>query len=156
MEMLLGELENQNVKTLGGKYLIFTLENASFGISILGVNEIIGLLEITPIPKSPPYLKGIINLRGKLIPVIDLRIKFEMNRKEYYERTCIIIVNSTEKKHKQIGLIVDMVSEVFNIKSSDIEPAIKFNNAISTNFLEGVGKIKDKAIMLLNITSLIE
>lgn len=156
METLLGDFEKQEVKMLGGKYLVFTLEKRSYGISILSVNEIIGLLDITPIPKLPTYVKGVINLRGAIIPVIDLRLKLEMQEKEYDERTCIIIVNSNEEQNEQVGLIVDMVSEVFDIPNSDIEPSLKYNATNNAFFLEGIGKINDQAIMLLRVSSIIE
>ena len=99
-----------------GKHLVFLLGGASYGIPILTVLDINGLMEITPIPKTPEFIKGVINLRGKVIPVMDLRLKFGMPAKEYDKQTCIIIVNvSVGGKDKQIGVLVDTVSEVFDI-----------------------------------------
>lgn len=151
-------LETQELAAgdLGGKFLIFMLNDRSYGISILSVNEIIGLLDITPVPKMPHFLRGVINLRGKIIPIIDLRLKLSMEEKEYDEKTCIVIVNATEDARQQVGLVVDMVSEVFDIPSENINPPLNYSSSEHGNFLDGIGKIKDKVIMLLNIMSIID
>lgn len=139
-----------------GKHLIFQLKDREYGVPILTVNEIIGIMKITPIPKTQDFIKGIINLRGKIIPVMDLRLKFQMPEKEYDEQTCIIIVNiQVGKITKQIGVIVDVVSEVFNIPTSEIEAPPKYSSTKEEDFLSGIGKIKDKIVMLLNIEKVI-
>lgn len=156
MEVLLKNQKEPETRAMGGKYLIFTLADCSYGISILSVNEIIGLLDITPIPKSPRFLKGIVNLRGKVIPVVDLRLKLEMQEKHYDERTCIIIVNADERQNEQVGLIVDMVSEVFYVPDSNIEPPFENNLNEAPNLMDGIAQIKDKMIVLLNSSLIIK
>jgi purine-binding chemotaxis protein CheW len=139
-----------------GKHLIFQLEERDYGVPILTVNEIIGIMDITPLPKAPEFIKGVINLRGKIIPVMDLRLKFGMPEKEHTEETCIIIVNvQLEKTVKQIGVVVDIVSEVVDIAASDIEAAPRYGDEDEQDFLSGVGKIKGKVAMLLNIEKII-
>lgn len=147
-----GLIEKNETEIRDGKHLVFLLAGNSYGIPILDVSEINGILEITHIPKTPDYIKGIINLRGKVIPVMDLRLKFSMPEKQYDTETCIIIINLTETKNeKQIGIIVDTVSEVFDIPLSEIEPPPDYGNEGENEFLQGVGKVKDKIIMLLDI-----
>lgn len=135
-----------------GKHLVFLLGENGYGIPILEVNEINGLMNITPVPKTPDFIKGVINLRGKIIPVVDLRLKLGMPEKEYDKQTCIIIVNlSVGKTTQQMGIIVDIVSEVFDIPICEIEPPPNYGTQGHDGFLKGVGKVKDKIIMLLNI-----
>jgi purine-binding chemotaxis protein CheW len=148
--------KNEKEIAIGGKYLVFNLEEKSYGISISLVNEIIGLVEITPVPKTPKAFKGIINLRGKFIPVIDLRIRLGMEERVYDGRTCIIIINTDEGLNKQIGFIVDMVSEVFDINSSQIVPPFEFKKEKEEEFLQGIGKVKEKVVILLDVFSLME
>lgn len=139
-----------------GKFLTFKLENNDYGIPILKISEIIGVVEITPLPKAPVFMKGVINLRGKIIPVIDLRLKLGMDEIEHNQNTCIIIINLELKDSmKQLGLVVDIVSEVCNINQNDIEPAPTYGDETDNNFLSGIGKIKDKVIMLLDIEKII-
>ena len=140
-----------------GKHLIFQLGERLYGIPILKVNEINGLMDITPVPKTPNFMKGIINLRGKIIPVMDLRLKFDMPEKEYDEQTCIIIVNiPVGNEKKQIGILVDTVSEVYDIPMSEIEapPSYGTNNS-EESFLNGIGKVKGYVVMLLNIEKVV-
>lgn len=151
MEEKLSVLENSSLEKKDGKHLIFELAGRGYGISILKVNEIMGIIDVTPIPKSPKFIKGIINLRSKIIPIMDLRLKFGMPEKEYDKQTCIIIVNvSFEGINHQIGLIVDIVSEVFDIPLSEIEEPPKYGSD-KEDFLSGVGKVKGKVVMLLDI-----
>ena len=134
------------------KYLIFSLNNEDYGLDIFKVKEIIGIMDITPVPHTPEFIKGVINLRGKVIPVIDLRLKFSLEPKEYDERTCIIVVEvSTEAGPVMMGVVVDSVSEVLNISTSDIEPAPKFGTNIDTRFILGMAKTKDRVKILLDI-----
>lgn len=135
-----------------GKHLVFLLGGASYGIPILTVLDINGLMEITPIPKTPEFIKGVINLRGKVIPVMDLRLKFGMPAKEYDKQTCIIIVNvSVKGKDKQIGVLVDTVSEVFDIPLTEIEAPPEYGTHAEEGFINGIGKVKGKLVVLLNI-----
>lgn len=139
------------------KYLLFFLNDEYYGIPILQVNEIIGLMDVTTIPRSPDFMKGVINLRGKIIPVIDLRLKFGMTEREYDEQTCIIIV---ELKFKNtinfVGLLVDKVAEVVNVYGADVEAPPQYGQLNNEQFLIGIGKVKGNVVMLLNIDFIIK
>jgi purine-binding chemotaxis protein CheW len=135
-----------------GKFLTFALGNEEYGIEILRVREIIGLMDITTVPQTPDYMKGVINLRGKVIPVIDLRMKFSMKEEEHSQETCVIVV---EVNNTLIGIIVDSVSEVLDIKGGEIEDAPSFGQGIDTSFIMGLGKVKEKIIILLDIESVL-
>ncbi len=136
-----------------GKYLTFHLTNEEYGIPIQKVKEIIGIMDITHIPKVPTFIKGVINLRGKIIPVMDLRLKFELNAQDYNQRTCIIITElGIEDMKRQIGIIVDTISEVVNVQKTEIEPPPQYgSNTAGSSFLQGMGNVKDKVILLLDI-----
>lgn len=149
-------LEKELLESKDGKHLIFQLAERGYGIPILKVSEIVSLMEITPVPKTPNYIKGVVNLRGKIIPVMDLRVKFDMEEKEYDEQTCIIIVNiAIGNGKKQIGIVVDVVSEVFDIPLSEIDPPPKYSTHNEEAFLNGIGKVKGKVVMLLNIEEVV-
>ncbi len=136
-----------------GKYLTFELDAEEYGLEILKVKEIIGIMNITSVPQTPDYVKGVINLRGKVIPVIDLRLKFIMEPLEYSERTCIIIVDiaGTSGKKVMVGIVVDSVSEVLNIKGDEIEDAPSFGSRLSTEYILGMAKVKGGVKILLDI-----
>ena len=135
-----------------GKYLTFTLAGDEYGIGILKVKEIIGIMAITTVPQMPDYLKGVINLRGKVIPVVDLRLKFGMEAMDYTERTCIIVVEIACTGQKvMIGILVDSVSEVLNIKGGDIEEAPNFGSRLNTDYILGMAKTGGKVKILLDI-----
>lgn len=119
-----------------GKYLTFSLAGEEYGIGILKVKEIIGMMPITTVPRTPPFVKGVINLRGKVIPVVDLRLKFGMEEMAYAERTCIIVVEIRgEGGSVLIGIVVDSVSEVLNIKGGDIEETPALGTKLNTDYL---------------------
>ena len=135
-----------------GKYLTFTLAEEEYGIGILKVKEIIGIMPITTVPQTPDYMKGVINLRGKVIPVVDLRLKFGMDAIGYTERTCIIVVEiSMDDKKIQIGILVDCVSEVLNIKAGDIEDTPNFGSHLNTDYILGMAKTGGRVKILLDI-----
>jgi purine-binding chemotaxis protein CheW len=135
-----------------GKYLTFQLSEEGYGIGILKVREIIGMLPVTPVPQTPMFLKGVINLRGQVIPVVDLRLKFGLPEEEYTERTSIIVVEVKGlTANIPIGIVVDTVSEVINIQAKEIEPAPAFGSTIDTNFILGMAKTGDGVKILLNI-----
>jgi len=140
--------EKKDISSHEGKFLTFALGNEEYGIEIIKAREIIGLMEITTVPQTPDYMKGVINLRGKVIPIIDLRLKFAMPEVEHTRETCIIVV---EVGSAQVGIIVDGVSEVTDIKGEDIEDAPSFGQGIDTNFIMGLGKTKQKIVILLDI-----
>lgn len=135
-----------------GKYLTFQLMGEIYGLQILKVQEIISLLNITRVPRTPHYVLGVINLRGKVIPVIDMRLKFGLEKSERTERTCIIVVQITRGQNSiTIGIIVDEVSEVMNVKGSQISPTPPMGASVNTDFIMGMGKVEDSVIMLLDI-----
>lgn len=144
-------MESQDIK-----FLTFFLNSDEYAIPIIRVKEIIGVMDITTIPETPNFMKGIINLRGKLIPVIDLRLKLELTGIDYTERTCIIVVEvyfGCIKKY--IGVLVDSVSEVINIPSTDIEYIPECVNQYDIQFLDGIGKLKDKVILILSVDKIV-
>ena len=143
------EMEEDTQK---GRYLTFSLGNESYGIEIQYVTEIIGIQTITEVPELPPYIKGIINLRGKIIPVIDVRLRFKKEVKEYNDRTCIIVIDIMELS---IGLIVDSVSEVLNIPDEDIEEPPQMNKVNSNKFIKKIGKVGNDVKLLLDCEKLL-
>jgi purine-binding chemotaxis protein CheW len=135
-----------------GKYLTFHLAGEEYGIGILKVKEIIGMMSITTIPQTPSYVKGVINLRGKVIPVVDLRLKFGVEAIDYTERTCIIVVEiSGNVKTIHMGIVVDSVSEVLNIKAADIEETPNFGTKLNTEYILGMAKSAGGVKILLDI-----
>ena len=144
------------MKAEEGKYLTFNLKNENYGIPLGRVKEIIAMLPITEVPKTPDYIKGVINLRGKIIPIMDLRLKFCLEEKEYNDRTCIIVVDILNGEAKrQTGLAVDSVAEVVDIKSAEIEEMSSSENSDEDEFIIGIGKVKDKVVMLLDIDKIL-
>ena len=131
-----------------GKFLTFALGHEEYGLEILQVREIIGLMDITAVPQVPMYVKGVINLRGKVIPVIDLRLKFGMKSIDYTNETCVIVLNVNSIL---MGIIVDRVCEVVDIAQDHIEATPTFGARLNTDFITGMGKVGDKVKILLNI-----
>jgi purine-binding chemotaxis protein CheW len=140
------------VDSLAGKYLVFHLGREDFGIRVLKVREIMGVQDITAVPQTPAHVKGVINLRGKVIPVVDLRLKFGLPEAEYTQRTCIIVVQvQGGVSASLVGIVVDGVAEVLNVVSGDIEDTPDFGRGVITPYLLGMAKIKDKVKILLDI-----
>ena len=139
-----------------GKYLTFGLGQEEYGIAILKIKEIIGLMPITAVPQTPAFIKGVINLRGKVIPVMDLRTKFGLEATDYTDRTCIIVVEIENNSSSLImGLVVDGVSEVANIKGVEIEGAPDFGTGRHSGFVQGMAKIAGGVKILLDIDSIL-
>jgi purine-binding chemotaxis protein CheW len=139
-----------------GKYLTFTLAGEEYGIGILKIKEIIGMMAITSVPQTPKFVKGVINLRGKVIPVVDLRLRFAMDAIDYNERTCIIVVEIGGRGTDfVIGIVVDSVSEVLNIKSEDIEDTPTFGTRLNTDYILGMAKMEGKVKILLDIDAVL-
>ena len=138
---------------LAGKYLTFILGKEEYGVEILKVQEIIGMMKVTRVPRSPAFIRGVINLRGKVIPVVDLRVKFGLEGQNDTEKTCIIVVQvAREAGHKvTMGLIVDEVAEVLNVEANQIEPPPELGSGAETDFILGVGKVGQKVVMLLDV-----
>jgi purine-binding chemotaxis protein CheW len=136
-----------------GKYLSFLLGRESYGIDVLKIREIIRMVDITAVPQMPEYIKGVINLRGKIIPVVDLRLRFGFVDSETTERTCIVVVQvrSTSGASIQMGLVVDAVEEVLNIAAGDIEETPDFGTKLDTEYLTGMAKVKGRVTALLDI-----
>lgn len=135
-----------------GKYLTFALGQEAFGLEILKVREIIGMMEITAVPRTPDYVQGVINLRGNVIPVIDLRLKFGMPPVEHTDETCVIVVQVDQI---DMGIIVDRVSEVLNIVEEDIEDPPQFGVDVDTRFILGMGKAEKHVTILLSISKVL-
>jgi len=143
---------NRAIMDKEGKYLTFALAKEEYGLEILKVREIFGYMDITAIPQTPDYVKGVINLRGQVIPVVDLRAKFGMETTDVTEETCIIVVEITHGDHKfSTGIVVDHVQEVLDIAGEDIEQTPRFGSAVKTDFILGMGKIGDTVKILLDI-----
>ncbi len=133
--------------SLGGKYLTFRLADEEYGLGILKVREINKIMDITAVPRMPAYVKGVINLRGKVIPVVDLRLRFGLAEAKHTDETCIIVVDvGTET-----GVIVDTVQEVLDISDQQIEPPPAVGSDVNTEFILGMGKVGDRVKILLDI-----
>ena len=145
--------EITDLSTDGNQFLTFALQDEEFGIEILRVQEIKGLSRITPIPNMPSFIKGVMNLRGTVVPIVDLRAKFSMPKAEYNQFTVIIVVNIGEKI---MGLVVDAVSDVLNIAESNIESAPDLGVDADTSFLTGIAKSGERLITLLNMDKLVD
>ena len=146
---------NQNNNTIlnkKGKYLTFALGAEEYGLEILKVREIIGYMDITAVPQTPHHVKGVLNLRGQVIPVVDLRLKFGMPEAEVTDQTCIIVVEiNQDDRQFQTGIVVDNVSEVLDVAGNQIEDAPQFGSTVDTEFILGMGKIGDSVKILLDI-----
>jgi len=135
-----------------GKYLTFSLADEEYGIGILKIKEIIGMMPITSVPQTPKFVKGVINLRGKVIPVLDLRSRFGIEPMNYTERTCIIVVEiAGTAGNVMIGIVVDSVSEVMSIKAEAIEETPTFGTKLNTDYILGMAKIGKSVKILLDI-----
>ena len=147
----------KDMSELAGKYLTFKLMGEEYGIEILKVKEIIGLMDITDVPRMPGYIRGVINLRGKVIPVVDLRTKFGMMSTEDTEETCIIVVDVVEQKEQSsmTGILVDTVSEVLEISSDQIESAPSFGASVDMDFITGMAKIGEGVKILLDVVKVL-
>lgn len=143
--------------SLAGKYLTFELCKEVFGLRILKVREIIGLMDITKVPRTPQYIRGVINLRGKVIPVIDLRRKFGMNAADDTDQTCIIVAElQLHDSACQMGVLVDAVSEVLDIAEDHIESTPAFGGDVQIDFIQGIAKLQDKVTLLLDIDRVVD
>lgn len=140
-------LEMEEDTTINDMYLTFRIANEVFGIGIANVTEIVGMQNITEVPDMPDFVKGVVNLRGQIIPVIDIRIRFKMEARDYDERTCIIVLKINEV---QIGLVVDTVEEVITIDDEHISEPPKVASAQSARYIKGMGKVGDNVKILLD------
>ena len=138
----------EDADSKGGKFLTFFLAGEEYGLEILKVHEIIGLMPITPVPRTPMYINGVINLRGKVIPIVDLRLKLEMDSTETTDQTCIIVVQASGF---DVGVIVDKVSEVLDIAGSEIDDPPSFGTDVNSEYILGIGKSEGRVKLLLDI-----
>jgi purine-binding chemotaxis protein CheW len=139
-------------ESLAGKYLTFRLANEEYGIPILTVVEIIKMMEVTPVPRTPSFVRGVVNLRGKVIPVVELREKFGMEHTEDTDETCIIVVKlGSDDSDLVMGIIIDTVSEVLDIQAQQIEPAPEFGSTCDTEFILGMAKAGAQVKILIDI-----
>lgn len=159
--MAISHLQAQQARSADSnahKYLTFCLGHEQYGIEILRVREIIGLIAITPLPRTPDFVKGVMNLRGRIIPIIDLRRRFGLPDTETTKETCIIVVdaNTGEGEQSLTGVIVDSVREVQDIPTDSIEPAPEFGIAVPLDYIQGMGKAKDKVVILLDVGEVLD
>ncbi len=152
MEEILEEIMEESEDTQKGKFLTFSVGKEAYGIEIKHVTEIIGIQEVTEVPELPNYVKGIINLRGKIIPVIDVRLRFKKDSKEYNDRTCIVVIDI---KEVSVGLIVDNVAEVINIEEDNIVPPPDVKTGFHNRYVRGIGKIGNEVKLLLDCDKLL-
>lgn len=143
----IGLAGGETIGDLGGKYLTFHLAEEEYGLEILKVREIIGIMDITTVPQTPDFVRGVINLRGKVIPVVDLRLQFALPPRAYDDQTCIIVVDVG----MLMGIIVDTVQEVYDIPATHIQPPPELGVSVDTDFIVGMGKVEDDVKILLDI-----
>lgn len=149
-------IQDNALTHLEGKYLAFSLAGEEYCVEILKVKEIIAMMKVTKVPKTPVFVKGVINLRGKIIPIIDLRLKFNLESEDYHSRTTIIIIEvERDDQNIPMGIVVDGVSEVINIKADQVEKSPTFGAEIDDQFILGMAKIKDSVKILLDINKIL-
>lgn len=146
-------LNPEEARASAGKYLTFGLAGDEYGLEILKVREIVGMMTVTAVPQTPEYVRGVVNLRGKVIPVIDLRAKFNMPAAQDTEESCIIVVDLGTRES---GIVVDRVSEVLNVSADQIEPTPEFGASVRTDFILGIGKTGDRVTLLLDIDRIVD
>lgn len=139
-------------ETVGQEFLVFTLGNEEYGIDILKVQEIRGYDQVTRIANTPAFIKGVTNLRGVIVPILDLRIKFDQDGVEYNENTVVIVLNFGQRV---VGIVVDGVSDVLSLTAEQIRPAPEFAVTLSTEYLTGLGALGDRMLILVNIEKLL-
>lgn len=144
--------DDEDEDTQKDKYLTFQLGSEEYGIAINFVTEVVGMQRITAIPDLPDFMRGVINLRGQVIPVMDVRARFKMDPKEYDDRTCVVVVNIEETS---IGLVVDEVDEVLDVPAENIEPPPRLGQASSSRFIQGLGKVGEEVRILLDVSKLL-
>jgi purine-binding chemotaxis protein CheW len=151
------EAANNGLADLAGKFLTFVLAEQEYGIEITKVREIIGVLDITPVPQTSEFVRGVINLRGKVIPVLDLRLRFGLPYREPDARTCIVVVASLNDAGQPVlmGLVVDQVSEVVNVAAGEVDPTPDFGTDMDVSYLLGIAKVAGGVKILLEIDKVI-
>jgi purine-binding chemotaxis protein CheW len=144
--------EAASMAALAGKYLTFVLDREEYGLPVLRIREIIKMMEITAVPQVPAHVRGVINLRGKVIPVVDLRAKFGFATAADTDRTCIVVVDAAAQGQRvMLGMVVDAVSEVLTIGADEIEATPRFGREVRTDYIRGLAKVKGKVKILLDL-----
>lgn len=155
-QMNTGSSQQKQAKGRESKFLTFELAGEEYGLEVLRVREIIGLIPVTRVPRTPDFIKGVINLRGKVVPVIDLRLRFSLPAEDYTDRTCIIVVDVEGSSGSILmGIVVDAVSEVLSIAEEEIEPTPSFGIKLDTDFILGMAKVKGQVKTLLDINKVL-
>jgi purine-binding chemotaxis protein CheW len=144
--------DDDDEDTQKDKYLTFRVKGEEYGVDIKYVVEVIGILKITSVPDMPGFIKGVVNLRGKVIPVVDVRTRFNIEFKEYDDRTCVIVVNINDT---DIGLVVDIVSDVLDIPEEVVVPPPNIQKSHSSRFIKGIGKLDEKVVIILDVNKLL-
>lgn len=152
----MGKESKSSIADLAGKFLTFELGKEVYGLEILKVQEIIGMMSVTKVPRTPNFIRGVVNLRGKVIPVVDLRLKFGLEFAEDTDKTCIIVVQVSRAEQKvTMGIIVDEVSEVLSVVEDQLEKAPELGAGADTDFIMAIGKIDTKVVMLLDVDAVL-
>jgi len=148
---------NADIANMTNKYLTFVLATEEYAVDILRVQEIKGWNKITTIPNTPHYICGVINLRGTIVPIIDLRMRFNLDRLEYGPMTVVVVVKvlSSKSKERTMGVVVDAVSDVYDVSDNDIKPPPDFGSSISTEFIKGLTTVDNKMVIVLDIDRLL-
>lgn len=150
------ELEAGNADAASSQYLTFSLANEEYGVDILRVQEIKGWTPVTQIPNAPSFLKGVLNLRGTIVPIVDLRMRFNLKEIEYTPTTVVIVLSLlTEGRERTFGIVVDAVSDVLNIATADIRPKPDFGTVVDADFINGLATVDEQMVMLLDIDRLL-
>lgn len=150
-----GTINNIGVENSGSQYLTFALAGESYGVDILRVQEIKGWTTVTRIPNTPHYLQGVLNLRGTIVPIVDMRMRFNLETADYTEITVIIVLSvKNENGDRVIGLVVDSVSDVVSVDPANIKPKPDFGSSVNTDFLNGLATTGDQMVMLLDVDKL--
>ena len=146
------ERHGDRAEAASGKFLTFELDGETYGVGIRSVREIMGIIDITPVPDAPAHVRGVVNLRGKIVPVVDLRRRLGIGGAQPSSRSCIVVVETPAAgERSQAGMIVDSVSEVVPIPETDIEPPPEIGGAVQAGSVEGLAKVREKVVILLSI-----
>jgi len=149
-------VSSENIGEQGAQFLTFLLNKEVYGVNILNIREIVDYGHITPVPMMPSFIAGVINLRGSVVPVVDLALRFSEKSSEKTKRSSIVIMEVKDQEETlEVGIIVDVVNEVLELKSSEIEPAPSFGTKIRTDFISGMGKVSDQLLVLLDIENIL-
>jgi purine-binding chemotaxis protein CheW len=150
------EMNGIEHNSMTNKYLTFVLATEEYAVDILRVQEIKGWSKVTPIPNTPDYIRGVINLRGTIVPIIDLRLRFSLDRLDYGQTTVVVVVKVVSGSRERImGIVVDAVSDVYDVAENEIKPPPDFGSVISMKFIRGLATVNEKMVIILDIDRLL-